>query len=84
MYRVLKPGGRLYLYEADRERTTVPAGWIDRRYGWPPDAIVTAGWKRFGMNESEWSGLEIVVRSAEFSNVVSDEHGFYRRLVAYK
>jgi SAM-dependent methyltransferase len=84
MYRVLKPGGRLYLYEADRERTTVPEGWIARRSGWPPDAIVTAGWKRFGMNEGEWADLEVVVRASDFSNVVCDEHGFYRRLVAYK
>jgi len=84
IYRVMKPGGRFYLYEASRERTSVPDGWISRRSGWPPNAVVTAGWKRFGMDTDEWASLERVVREFDFSNIISDEHGFYRRLVAYK
>jgi len=83
-HRVLKTGGRFFLYEADRERTTVPSGWIQRTRGWPPDGAVISGWRRFGMDESEWATLEVLVRGIGFSNVVTDEHGFYRRMVLTK
>jgi len=83
-YRVLKPGGRFYIYEADRDATVVPDGWIERRQGWPPDGLVLKGWKRFGMNESEWAQLQVHLRAMPFSNQVSDRHGFYRRLVLHK
>jgi ubiquinone/menaquinone biosynthesis C-methylase UbiE len=84
IYRVLKPGGRFFLYEADRERTVVPEGWIQRRLGFPSDALLTAGWRRFGMNSDEWSRLEVQVRSMDFGNIICDEHGFYRRMVLTK
>ena len=84
VFRVLKPGGRFYLYEADRERTSIPEGWIQRSRGWPPDGVVLRGWRRFGMNASEWAALEVVVRQVGFSNVVVGEHGFYRRMVLTK
>ena len=84
VYRVLIPGGRLFLYEADREQKTVPDGWIRRRSGWPPPSVVVAGWRRFGMNEQEWADMRKVVHSMDFSNCVFDRHGFYRRMVLTK
>jgi SAM-dependent methyltransferase len=82
--RVLKPGGRFFLYEADKDRSSIPAGWIQRSRGWPPDRVVLRGWRRFGMNETEWAALEVAVRGVGFSNVVVGEHGFYRTMVLTK
>jgi SAM-dependent methyltransferase len=84
VFRVLKPGGRFYLYEAARERQLVPEGWISRKMGLPSDAMVRSGWRRFGMNDSEWADLEVTVRRLDFSRIVCDEHGFYRRMVLTK
>ena len=84
VYRVLKPGGRFFIYEADRDATGVPEGWIQRRQGWPPDRLVLKGWQRFGMNEEEWADLQVQARAIPFSNQVHDRHGFYRRMVLYK
>ena len=84
IFRVLKPGGRFYLYEANRAETIVPEGWIRKRSGWPPSALVIAGWRRFGMNEDEWATLSSMVRSMAFSNMVFDQHGFYHRMMLTK
>ena len=84
IHRVLKPGGRLFLYEADRDQKEVPDGWIRRRSGWPPSAVVLAGWRRFGMNDEEWADLTALVQGMDFSNRVFDRHGFYRRMVLTK
>jgi SAM-dependent methyltransferase len=84
VHRVLKPGGRFLIYEAERGRTDVPPGWVEKKRGWPPDRVVTTGWKRFGMDDAEWAGLEVAVRAIGFSNVVCDIHGFYRRMTLTK
>ncbi|MGB0641348.1 MAG: class I SAM-dependent methyltransferase, partial [Myxococcota bacterium] len=84
VHRVLKPGGRFLIYEADRDRTDVPPGWVAQKRGWPPDRVVTTGWKRFGMDDAEWAELEVAVRAIGFSNVVCDVHGFYRRMTLTK
>ena len=84
VHRVLKPGGRFYLYEADSEATTVPAGWITRQGFWPPDAVVLRGWQRFGMDTERWEALKLVVRQSPFGGGEDGRHGFYRRLVLHK
>ena len=84
VHRVLKPGGRFYLYEADRDADRVPEGWVKRWRGMPPDWYVRKGWNRFGMNDEEWAEIQVTVRSLGFSNHVQDRHGFYRRLVLHK
>ena len=84
VFRVLKPGGRFYLYEADREQDEIPEGWIQRRSGWPPRSVVIAGWRRFGMNENEWAEACARAQATDFSTMVVDRHGFYRRMVMTK
>ncbi len=80
-YRVLVPGGRLFLYEADPD-SDVPADWIHRRVGWPPDALVKRRWRQFGMDQARWDQLRGTVAASPFGDDVLDErHGFYRRLV---
>jgi SAM-dependent methyltransferase len=80
-HRVLVPGGRLFLYEADPE-AAVPADWIRRRAGWPPDFFVRRQWARFGMDQARWDTLRGDVARSPFGDDVTDErHGFYRRLV---
>ena len=84
VHRVLKDGGRFFLYEADKNCDEVPSGWVGRSGKWPPDALVLNGWRRFGMNEEEWAGLEVRVRRLGFRSVRVDRHGFYRRMVLTK
>ncbi len=81
IWRVLRPGGRLFLYEADPE-VTIPAEWVARRFGFPPDAALRLAWRRHGMDGPRWDALRARVASSPFGEDASDErHGFYRRLV---
>ena len=81
--RILRPDGRLVLLEADRQASTVPAGWIERSGGlWPPDTVVKNGWRRFGMNETEWSTMRDLVEDAGLVVVRDQAFGFYRCIEA--
>ena len=77
VYRVLQPGGRFFLYEADPEGE-IPEGWIARKMGWPPDMVLRRRWKRFGMDQGQWDGLKKEVVGV-FGEVTEEHHGFYRR-----
>jgi ubiquinone/menaquinone biosynthesis C-methylase UbiE len=80
-WRVLSPGGAFYVYEADPD-ADIPAEWIERTAGWPPDALLRRQWRRYGMDAARWSALLDIARASPFGHAVSDErHGFYRRLV---
>jgi SAM-dependent methyltransferase len=81
VHRVLRPGARFYIYEADRHQVEIPAGWVLRRGGWPPDRLVRLGWRRFGMDSEEWTALCAQAEESPFDAAVDDRHGFYRRLV---
>ena len=81
VHRVLKPGARFLIYEADRHLERVPDGWIQRRRAWPPAAVVRLGWRRFGMDKAEWDSLMGCAQRSPFRDIRSDRHGFYRRLV---
>ncbi len=81
VHRVLQPGARFYLYEADRDLDEVPEGWVARRGMWPPDRVVRLGWRRFGMNRREWTSLRGVAEASPFESIEEDRHGFYRRMV---
>jgi len=81
IHRVLCPGGKFYLYEADPDGE-IPPEWLQRRAGWPPDAILRRRWRRYGMDQARWDALRAEVAASPFGAEVSDErHGFYRRLV---
>ena len=84
LHRVLVGGGRCFVYEADRNATAVPDGWVHRSSGKPTDASVLKGWRRFGMDDREWATLEGQARAAGFDGVELDRHGFYRRMVLTK
>lgn len=80
-HRVLVPGGRFYVYEADPE-AEIPSDWIQRRAGWPPDAILRRRWRKWGMDQARWDALRAVATASPFGEDVAEErHGFYRRLV---
>lgn len=81
VHRVLRPEGRFFIYEADSDSSEVPPGWIQRKIGWPPEALVRLGWRRFGMNEARWEDLKQTVRMSPFGGGQDGRHGFYRRLV---
>ena len=81
VHRVLKPGGRFYLYEADSELDQVPDGWVARRGLWPPHQLILWNWRRFGMNGTQWDELKAHVRESPFGGGKDGRHGFYRRLV---
>ena len=81
VHRVMCPGAFFFIYEADKDGDAVPDAWIQRAGAWPPDAIVRMGWRRFGMNEEEWTALKALVRTSPFGGGEEGRHGFYRRLV---
>jgi ubiquinone/menaquinone biosynthesis C-methylase UbiE len=84
IHRVLVPGGRLFVYEADPDGE-IPPDWLARRGGWPPDAVMRRRWRRYGMDAARWDAFRAVVNASPFGEDVSDErHGFYRRLVCTK
>ena len=81
--RVVAPGGRLVVLEADRSAHRVPAGWIQQTArGWPPDFMVTLGWRRFGMDDAEWADLCGLAAGAGFTKQRQRRFGFYRCLEA--
>lgn len=80
-HRVLTPGGRLFLYEADPDGEIAPE-WIHRRARWPPDSVLRRRWRRYGMDQGRWDTLKSHVVASPFGTDFEDErHGFYRRLV---
>ncbi|MSP55759.1 MAG: class I SAM-dependent methyltransferase [Myxococcales bacterium] len=80
-FRVLKPGGRMFIYEADPE-ATIPRDWIRRRGIWPPDSFLKRRWKQYGMDQARWDQLKAVGAASPFGTECEDDrHGFYRRLV---
>jgi SAM-dependent methyltransferase len=81
IHRVLAPGGKFYLYEADPDGE-IPPEWLHRRAAWPPDVVLRRRWRRDGMDQTRWDALRAEVASSPFGADVADErHGFYRRLV---
>ncbi len=83
-HRVLKPGGKMYVYEADPD-ATIPSDWIRRRGVWPPDSVLKRRWQKFGMDQARWDALKAVAGTSAFgANIEDDRHGFYRRLVLTK
>jgi SAM-dependent methyltransferase len=78
--RVLAPRARFYVYEADSEAASVPAGWVERAGPWPPDAWVRGAWRRYGMGERSWRSLIDTARESGF-DIENGRHGFYRRMV---
>lgn len=81
-HRVLVPGGKLYIYEADPDGE-VPKDWVRRRGFWPPDSIFKRRWRKWGMDQARWDALTAEVRQSPFGDSFSEErHGFYRRIVA--
>jgi SAM-dependent methyltransferase len=84
VHRVLVEGGRFFVYEADPD-SPVPADWIARRGGLPPDSFIRGQWAKFGMDANRWATLRAVAEASPFGPDIEDErHGFYRRLVCTK
>ena len=81
VHRVLVPGGRFYVYEADSDATEVPEGWVRRIGPWPPDWWLIRNWRRYGMGAERWERLKEAVRRSPFGGGEDGRHGFYRRLV---
>jgi ubiquinone/menaquinone biosynthesis C-methylase UbiE len=80
IFRVLVPGGRAFVYEPD-PGGEIPEGWIRRRGGWPPDAILRHTWRRTSLGRDEWTALKAAVKASPFGGGFDARHGWYRRLV---
>jgi ubiquinone/menaquinone biosynthesis C-methylase UbiE len=80
LFRVLVPGGRAYVYEPDPDGE-IPAAWIRRRGGWPPDALLRRTWRRTSLGGAAWESLKQAVQQSPFRGGVEGRHGWYRRLV---
>ena len=80
--RVLKPGGELRIYQAGEG--AIPSGWLNRPWGWPPDAVLQLRWKRYQPTESFLRGLSRRLTGVGFERVERSHEGFYRKWVAVK
>jgi ubiquinone/menaquinone biosynthesis C-methylase UbiE len=83
VHRVLEEGGVFYVYEADPD-SEVPADWIARQGGFPPDGFVRRQWRKYGMDEGRWGQLRAIAAASPFGEPSDERHGFYRRLVCTK
>jgi len=81
VHRVLVPGGKFYIYEADAEQSEVPEGWIHKQGIWPPAAWLKRNWSRYGMDVQAWDTLKGAVRASPFGGGEDGRHGFFRRMV---
>lgn len=80
LHRVLKDGGKCYIYEPDPDGD-IPKGWITRRRGWPPDAWLRRVWRSSCLDSEGWNELKSAIKQSPFGGGQEDRHGFYRRLV---
>jgi len=82
LHRVLKVGGRLWLYAADPD-ADLPEGWIQRKGPWPPDAYVKGMIRRYTLDAAGFQAMVDRVSKLDW-DVTVDTHGFFRRIVAEK
>lgn len=81
VHRVLVPGGRFYVYEADPDGE-IPSDWIARTGPFPTEGYLRRVWRKYGMDQAKWDGLRARAEASPFGPDIGDErHGFYRRLV---
>lgn len=79
VHRVLRPGGRFLLYEADRELQALPEGWLD--LGGLPWSLFRPALRRWGCAPDAWAALKDDVRSSPFGGGEESRHGPFLRLV---
>lgn len=81
VHRVLRPGARFYVYEADPD-AELPPDWVTRRAGFPTEGYLRRAWAKYGMDQARWDELKRHALASPFGeDVVDERHGFYRRLV---
>lgn len=81
VHRVLRPGGRFYLYEADAEIDELPPGWLRSPGPLMPETALLALLRRRGLDSARWMALKELVRASPFRGGEDGRHGPYRRLV---
>jgi SAM-dependent methyltransferase len=83
VHRVLRPDGRLLVYDPVPDGE-IPPDWLDRRGGWPPDALVRAWMRRHALDQPGWDALKAAVKASPFGGGEEGRHGLFRRLVLRK
>ena len=81
VYRVLKPGGVLHIYEVDPDLDALPEGWLRSPGPWLPDAALLAGLKRRAVDADAWAALREHASRSPFQGGEDGRHGPFRRLV---
>ena len=81
VHRVLRPGGRFFIYEADAELEALPPGWLRSPGPWMPDALLLRQLRRGGVTAAQWDALKEQVRQSSFRGGEDGRHGPYRRLI---
>jgi SAM-dependent methyltransferase len=80
VHRVLRPGGRFYVYDPQPD-AEIPAEWIEKRGGWPPNALVRTWMRRHSLDAAGWDALKAAVKASPFKGGEEGRHGFFRRIV---
>lgn len=81
VFRVMRPGGRLHIYEVDPDLESIPEGWLRSPGPWVPEAALLSGLKRRAMPADSWAGLREAARQSPFGGGADGRHGPFRRLV---
>lgn len=81
VHRVLRPGGRFYVYEGDAELAELPPGWLRSPGPWVPQSALLAAFRQRGVDPQAWERLKEAVRRSPFRGGEDGRHGPYRRLI---
>lgn len=81
VFRVLRPGGSLHIYEVDPDLSAVPQGWLRSPGPWLPESALVSGLKRRAISASDWQALKDAARASPFHGGEDGRHGPFRRLV---
>jgi ubiquinone/menaquinone biosynthesis C-methylase UbiE len=77
--RILRPGGRAHLLAANPEGE-IPAEWIRRRAGWPPDSNLRARWRKYSLDAAGFQAICEAAAPVFEGRLKVGALGFYRHL----
>lgn len=77
VWRVLRPGGRLVIYDAVPE-WNVPEAWIARTGIWPPAQVIARALRRLSVGDAAWEAQKVAVLASPFRGGAEGTHGCFR------
>jgi ubiquinone/menaquinone biosynthesis C-methylase UbiE len=82
-FRVLKPLGRLVIFDPDPD-AEIGSDWVVFRGPWPPIGYLRNSLRRYSLGEEGRSRLRDTVAAGPFGEGVEDRFGWFRRMTMVK